>query len=76
MHILPKLFKDVFPPFVLNVFQPLLGAVLLHSLWCKKQIVQEHRLSCSLSLVRGDVTLDTNADKLKGVVGSNVSQRR
>ena len=30
----PKLFKDVFFPFVLIVFQPLLGAVLLHSLCC------------------------------------------
>ena len=30
----PKLFKDVFFPFVLIVIQPLLGAVLLHSLRC------------------------------------------
>ena len=30
----PKLFKDVFSPFVLIVIQPLLGAVLLHSLCC------------------------------------------
>ena len=29
-----KLFKDVFFPFVLIVIQPLLGAVLLHSLCC------------------------------------------
>ena len=30
----PKLFKDVFFPFVLIVIQPLLGAVLLHTLCC------------------------------------------
>ena len=30
----PKLFKDVYFPFLLIVFQPLLGAVLLHSLCC------------------------------------------
>ena len=33
----PKLFKDVFFPFVLIVFQPLLGAVFLHSLCCNTQ---------------------------------------
>ena len=34
----PKLFKDFFFPFVLIVFQPLLGAVLLHSLCCNTLI--------------------------------------
>ena len=34
----PKLFKDGCFPFVLTVFQPLLGAVLLHSLCCNTLI--------------------------------------
>ena len=34
----PTLFKDVSFPFVLIVFQPLLGAVLLHSLCCNTHL--------------------------------------
>ena len=51
----PKLFKDAFFPFVLIVIQPLLGAVLLHSLCCN---TFQHALrELSVGLCRGNCVL-------------------
>ena len=44
------IFKDVFFPFVLIVFQPLLGAVLLHFLCCNTHTHTRHKtgsITCS-----------------------------
>ena len=49
-HGHPKLFKDVFFPFVLIVIQPLLGAVLLHSLCCNTHGNPAHKHTVILQI--------------------------